>query len=637
MIQIHRAVPDLLHVKEPACVRACEVHVCRNPKLTDQSRVNGLQRDAEILGRALRGLLMGPADSRKFGTYLLLILSGEVFDVPGDLKEELLDSGGIVFGILLDDVPQQTEQYLNSVTDQMVIGLTIDILLRQRVLLGGVTVEHPTRGPRILAAEDGLRRFTHHLGRIRGAAGRQRRTDLLVRLDFDLMPFDQQRHKLSLRHGFALEERVTDDTELPLRLLILTENILAPDPTIQSRASGITRQGGILVRDIEERVQIVAAAPGHLPDSLLEIDTGIASVFLYIGVKFRHLFGRKPAHQAVPLDVHANPAQQSGPTESQEGIRRLAGHLQTGYRAGGDDAVIKTGLGLPKEIASHIGLRDSWHITQRVGLLQRIGHQRHDHALIQPRQNARVRLQNATDFLCHDATGKGHALFAVTVDRSLLRLTARNDFQDRFSHAGGAFFLHLTLGGFNLLGIFFVRLRGLAQLAAPQAVAVISAVVRIPEQHCPELFGRQFPAMKRLRGQSPRLERKVTPLGNLGRDDALVQEKGLHSGDTLARGTDVTALPTERTTLHCQTPIGFENHRPAPEHARHAAFHPVNRRLRPLRGRPTDRRVPQVQRNQNFPTCHIRLLVIPFSRTVTKLANADLALRGTYPQGGYKG
>ena len=151
---------------------------------------------------------------------------------------------------------------------------------------------------------------------------------------------------------------------------------------------------------------------------------------------------------------------------------------------------------------------------------------------------------------------------------------------------------HGVFGGLGLFGVFLIFLT--APGATPEAVAVITAVVGIPEKNGPKLGdGQHAFAAQGLGGQAPGFGVRVLEASDDGGKHALGQQIFLHAQDTRPRGADVAALTTIPTTVRGQALIRFKDDGAA---SLHDGFAPI------LFGNgPSNGGVAQIQRHINLP------------------------------------
>ena len=175
VVKVDGLVSNVSGVERFAGVGAGVVEVGGDAHLAGEAGGDGGGVALEGFCGFLRGLEGGTPEGGDFGVDFFFLFSGEVFNVAGDLDEEGADSGGVVLGVVVDDVAEEAEEDLDSVADEVVVGGAVDVGLGEGVFLGGIAIEDAAFRAGVFAGEDfgdGLAHDALGVGCAAGGEGR---------------------------------------------------------------------------------------------------------------------------------------------------------------------------------------------------------------------------------------------------------------------------------------------------------------------------------------------------------------------------------------------------------------------------------------------------------------------------------
>ena len=175
VVEVDGFATDVPGIEGFAGVRASVAQVGSDAHFPSEAGSNGGRVTFKGLCGFLCGLKGGATEGGDFGVDFFFLFSGEVFNVAGDLDEEFTDSGGVVLGVVVDDVAEEAEEDFDSVADEVVVGGAVDVGLGERVFLGGIAIEDAAFRAGVFAGEDfgdGLAHDALGVGCAAGGEGR---------------------------------------------------------------------------------------------------------------------------------------------------------------------------------------------------------------------------------------------------------------------------------------------------------------------------------------------------------------------------------------------------------------------------------------------------------------------------------
>ena len=372
-------------------------------------------------------------------------------------------------------------------------------------------------------------------------------------------------------------------------LFILAE-VFNAECRIELGEAGIADQHIFVgVRAGEEGVEVVMVAGNEVADGFLEVARGVTTGLADALIERLQFRGGKGTER-LAHEADADVAEKLGPAEGQESF---AGFKRGFYAIDGTtrgEAVVETGLDLSGEEAAKISLGDVGPSTEGIGLTLGVGHEGMDDLLGEAGEFTNMGAENVFG-LAHGVQAiEGEIEGLVVFQGGAGGITVGDDIEDGLGHGGGAKLGHGVFGGLDLFGVFLIFL---AATGAPEAIAIVAAVVGIPEKDGPKLGGGQHTFVAQgLSSQTPGFGVRMLETGDGGGEHALGQQILLHAQDTRPRGADVAALTAITATIGGQAFVRLKNDSAA---SLHNGLTPIL-----FGNRPPNGGVAQIQRHIDF-------------------------------------
>ena len=181
MITVDGLTANIPVIKGSASVGAGVVQVCGDAHFLYNANGNGGRVAVENFCSFLCSFEEGTLTRVNLGIDFLFSFSREIFDVAGNLNEELAYAGGVVLGVIVDDVTEKAEEDFDAVANEVVVGGAVDVLLGEGVFLGGIAIKDITFFAWVLAGEDVGDSLTHDALGIGGTSRRKGRREFIGR------------------------------------------------------------------------------------------------------------------------------------------------------------------------------------------------------------------------------------------------------------------------------------------------------------------------------------------------------------------------------------------------------------------------------------------------------------------------
>ena len=324
----------------------------------------------------LRGLKGRAAEGGNLGVDFLFFLAGEVFNVAGDFDEEVTDSGGIVLGVVVDDVTKEAEEDFDTVANEVVVGGAVDLLLGERVFPGGIAIEDVSFLARVFTGEDFGDGLAHDTLGIRGATrgeihGEFLRRGISASCWFNL---HKERKNICTEDRFAFGEAVAETAEGLLGLFVLTE-VFDTEGRIELGKAGIADKHVFVgVRAREKGVEVVMVAGNEISNGFLEVTRSVTTGLADALIERLQFCGDKGAER-LAHEADADVAEEFGPAEGKEGIAGFERSLDAIDGTTRRKAVVEAGFDLSGEKAAKVGLGNLGPGAEGIGLALRVGHE----------------------------------------------------------------------------------------------------------------------------------------------------------------------------------------------------------------------------------------------------------------------
>ena len=320
----------------------------------------------------LRGLKGRAAEGGNLGVDFLLFLAGEVFNVAGDLDEEFTDSGGVVLGVVVDDVAKKAEEDFDTVANEVVVGGAIDVLLWEGVFLSGISIEDAAFRAGVFAGEDFGDGLAHDALRIGGASG-GKGGGKLVELLFGFVLHKKGKDVVT-EDLFTLGEAVAETAEGLLGLIVLAE-VFDTEGRIELGKAGIADKHVFVgVRAREKGVEVVMVAGNEISNGFLEVTRSVTTGLADALIERLQFCGDKGAER-LAHEADADVAEEFGPAEGKEGIAGFERSLDAIDGTTRRKAVVEAGFDLSGEKAAKVGLGNLGPGAEGIGLALRVGHE----------------------------------------------------------------------------------------------------------------------------------------------------------------------------------------------------------------------------------------------------------------------
>ena len=491
----------------------------------------------------------------------------------------------------MDDVTKEAEEDFDTVANEVVVGGAVDLLLGERVFPGGIAIEDVSFLARVFTGEDFGDGLAHDTLGIRGATrgeihGEFLRRGISASCWFNL---HKERKNICTEDLFAFGEAVTEVAKGLLGLIVLTK-VFDTELLFKLDETGIADEHPCInVRAGKEGVEVVMVAGNETADGIFKccrgVITGLADAFIE-GLQF---LGGKAA-KVLAHETDAAVAEELSPAEGQEGVAGFERSLDAINGTAGGKAVVEAGLDLPGEKAAEVSLGDVGPRAEGIWFTHGVGHKDVDDLLGEAGEFADMGAEDGLDLAHGVQAVEGKVEGLVVLQCRAGGVAIGDDIEDGLGHGGGAKLGHGVFGGLDSFGVFiFLAATG----ATPEAVAIIAAIVGIPEKNGPKLRGGQNTfAAQGLSGQTPGFGVRVLKAGDGGGEHALGQQILLHAQDTRPRGADVTALTAIAAPLGGQAFVRLKNDSAA---SLHNGLTPIL-----FGNRPPNGGVAQIQRHIDF-------------------------------------